>query len=105
MSGRVLLAEEAKEMGLVNKVFPAESLLDETIAYASDMASNAAPLSMAVMKQQVYQHPLLPLDDAVAASNKLMAASLRRSDFKEGVSSFLEKRPPNFESVTEAPEV
>ncbi len=104
MSGRVILAEEAAEMGLVNKVFPPDTLVDEAIAYAADMAANAAPLSMAVIKQQVYHHPLLPLDEAMAASNELMKASLARSDFKEGVSSFLEKRPPNFQSVTEAPE-
>ena len=104
MSGRVILAEEAKEMGLVNKVFPAESLVDEAVAYATDMAANVAPMSMAVIKQQVYNHPLLPLDEAMAASNALMKASLTRSDFKEGVASFLEKRPPSFQPVTEAPE-
>ncbi len=105
MSGRVILADEAKEMGLVNRVVSPEALIDETMAYATDMATNAAPLSMAVMKQQVYKHPLMPLDDAMEASNALMRASLRRSDFKEGVSSFLEKRPPSFSPVTEAPEV
>lgn len=105
MSGRVFLAEEAKELGLVSKVFPGEALVDETIAYAADMASNAAPLSMAIIKQQVYHHPLLSLDDAMAASNRLMAASLKRPDFKEGVSSFLEKRPPSFTPVTEPPDL
>jgi enoyl-CoA hydratase/carnithine racemase len=45
------------------------------------------------------------LEEAMASSNSLMKASLRRSDFKEGVSSFLEKRQPDFEPVTEAPEV
>lgn len=105
MSGRVFVAEEAVEMGLVNRVFPAESLLDETLAYAADVANNAAPTSMAIMKHQVYNHPQLPLAQAMDESNRLMRASLKRQDFKEGVASFLEKRTPDFAPVTEAPEL
>lgn len=103
MSGRVVLADEARELGLVSRVYPADQLLDETLAYARDMATNAAPISMAVIKHQVYNHPLLPLDQAMDESNGFMRASLKRSDFKEGVSSFLEKRPPAFEPVTGPP--
>jgi len=103
MSGRVVLADEAKELGLVSRVYAREELLAETMAYADDMATNAAPTSMAIMKHQVYNHPQLPLGEAMAESNGLMRASLRRADFKEGVSSFLEKRPPVFEPVTGQP--
>ena len=104
MSGRVILADEAKELGLVSKVFPPETLVDEALAYGRDLATNAAPISMAVIKQQVYRHPLLPLADAMEESNSFMRASLKRSDFKEGVSSFLEKRPPSFQPVTGPPD-
>jgi len=101
ISGRVFLADEAKELGVVNKVFPADTLMDETLAYAKDMADNVSPTSMAVMKHQLYNHPMMAVGDALAESNKFMRESLRRPDFKEGVSSFVENRPPNFAPYTE----
>lgn len=100
LSGRVFLAEEAKELGVVNQVFPADRLLDETFAYAEDLATNVSPTSMAVMKYQIYSHPLMAVGDALAESNKFMRESLRRPDFKEGVSSFVEKRSPEFAPFT-----
>ena len=100
MSGRVFLADEAKELGVVNKVFPADDLISETMTYAKQMAASAAPLSMAVMKDQVYRHPSMSLDDAVADSIQLMKESLTRPDFKEGVASYVEKRAPSFDPYT-----
>ncbi|MGF1597839.1 MAG: enoyl-CoA hydratase [Acidimicrobiales bacterium] len=100
MSGRVFLAEEAKELGLVNRVVAPDALLHEALAYADDLARNVSPTSMAVMKQQIYNHPLLPLSEAMSESNAMMRDSLRRPDFKEGVASFLEKREPQFAPYT-----
>lgn len=100
MSGRVFLAEEAKELGVVNRVFAPEDLLPETMAYAKAMAQSAAPMSMAVIKDQVHRHPTMSLDDALAESIDLMRASLKRDDFKEGVASYVEKRTPQFSPFT-----
>jgi enoyl-CoA hydratase/carnithine racemase len=96
VSGRVFLAEEAAEFGLVNKVVPGDQLMATTMAYANDLAANVSPTSMAVMKQQIYGHLSMTLDEAMDDSNRVMRESLKRPDFKEGVTSFLEKRPPNF---------
>jgi enoyl-CoA hydratase/carnithine racemase len=96
LSSRVFLAEEAHELGIVNRVVAPESLIDVTLEYANDLATNVSPTSMAVMKRQVYTHPAMTIDDALDESNRLMNESLRRPDFKEGVASFVEKRPPNF---------
>ena len=97
MSGRVILAEEAEELGLINKVVPAEELLDAAIVYATELATLSSPTSMAVMKQQVWGHLQTDFDSALGESNKLMAASLRRDDFREGVRSFLDNREPKFD--------
>lgn len=99
LSGRVFLAEEAKEMGVVNKVFAPEELMAATMEYAKDLAQNVSPKSMAVMKNQVYAHPDMAIEDALAETNVLMAESLRRPDFKEGVASFVEKRAPHFQPL------
>ncbi|MDQ1396177.1 MAG: hypothetical protein QOG64_1436 [Acidimicrobiaceae bacterium] len=101
MSARVFLAEEALELGLVNRVYPAESLLDETIAYARDLAANCSPASLAIIKKQVYDHASADLAAALADSNRLMQQSLAGPDFKEGVASYVDKRPPAFAPVGE----
>lgn len=100
LSGRVFLAEEALELGVVNRVIEPEDLMTETLAYAKDLAANASPASMAVMKRQVYTHPDMSMDDAVEESVGFMNATLDAPDFKEGVASFLENRPPNFSALT-----
>ena len=99
LSSRVFLAEEAAELGVVNRVVPAEDLMHVTMEYARDLAQNVSPTSMAVMKRQVYTHPSMPIDEALDDSNQLMRESLRRPDFKEGVASFVEKRAPDFPPV------
>ena len=52
-----------------------------------------------VMKQQVYKHLNMPLGEAMRDTNKLMAESLKRDDFNEGVRSFMERRPPQFKPL------
>jgi enoyl-CoA hydratase/carnithine racemase len=96
MSSRVVLADEAKAMGMVNRVVPKEHLLDEAKAYAHDLAVNCSPTSMAVMKQQVARAWSMEFGPAMEEAHRLMTASLQKPDFVEGVTSFLQKRPPSF---------
>ena len=99
LSGRVFLAEEAHALGVVNAVVRADGLLDHALAYAADLAASSSPTSMAVMKRQVWGHAGLAIREATDRANELMRASLRESDFKEGVSSFVQKRPPTFSDM------
>src|SRR5919198_1783714 len=96
LSGRVVLAEEAAELGLVNRAIEPDRLLEETLAYAHDLAANCSPASMAAMKRQVYSDLERGLDQALAEANRLMLESLAAPDFREGVASFVERREPRF---------
>ena len=96
LSGRKFDAAEAKDMGLVSKVFPMESFMDEVKAYALELAILSSPRSIRVMKKQIYGALIQSLEHAVLAANSEMPASFESEDFKEGVAHFVEKRAPNF---------
>jgi len=96
LSGRVVLAEEAQALGLVNRVSAPEKLLEETLDYARELASKCSPASMATMKRQVYADLDRALSDALAGADRLMLESFTAPDFVEGVTSFVERRDPRF---------
>ena len=96
LSGRKFNAAEAKEMGLVSKVYPMASFMDDVRAYAVEMATLASPRSIRVMKRQLYQAMLNSLEHSVLLANSEMPASFESEDFKEGVAHFVERRAPNF---------
>jgi enoyl-CoA hydratase/carnithine racemase len=95
-SARVFTAEEAADLGVVNRVVPPDQVLAEAIAYAQDVAANCSPASVAAIKSQVHRHLTMEFEAACADSDRLMVQSLKGPDFKEGVSSYVEKRPPEF---------
>lgn len=96
ISARVFLAEEAAQLGLVNRVLPRDDVLAAAQAYATDVAANVSPASAATIKQQVSDQALMSGPDAMAHSDGLMAESLEGPDVAEGISSFLERRPVAF---------
>lgn len=98
-SARKIDAAEAERMGLVNRVLPDDQLLDFVRDYARDIAAHASPASMAVMKRQVYEQLTRELGESLDEAVKLMVQSFERPDFREGVNSFLERRPPKFPRV------
>ncbi len=99
LSSRRIDAEEAARIGLVNRVLPHDELLPFVGAYVEDLAANCSPASMAIMKRQVWQHWTADLDAAEQEAVRLMLESFGRPDFKEGVVSFLQKRPPRFPRI------
>jgi enoyl-CoA hydratase/carnithine racemase len=96
LSARKLTAEEALQMGLVNRVFPVESFMSEVRAYALDLATMVSPRSMRVIKNQLFRAQNLDFGASLYASIPDVVESLGSDDFKEGVAHFVEKRAPRF---------
>lgn len=95
-SARMVDANDALRMGLVNRVFPHDQFMDGVLAYAKELAHNVSPRSIRVMKEQVYSAMFQTLSEAFDSSEQEMLKSLQCEDFKEGVAHFLEKRAAAF---------
>ncbi|OBH10819.1 MULTISPECIES: enoyl-CoA hydratase [unclassified Mycobacterium] len=99
LSGRTFLAEEAADLGLVKDVVAPEDLMNRALEYAEDIARNCSPASMEVIKRQVYGDATRDVVDATARAEVLLHEAMPRPDVIEGITSFLEKRPPRFPSL------
>jgi enoyl-CoA hydratase/carnithine racemase len=95
-SARLIDAREALGMGLVNRVLPEATFMDQVMAYATDMATMVSPRSLGIMKKQVYDAQFQTLAEATELADEQLVRSLESEDFKEGVAHFLEKRAPKF---------
>ena len=100
LSGRTFLAEEAAELGLVKEVVAPEDLMERALDYAEDIAQNCSPASMAVIKRQLYGDATRDVVEATSRAEVLLHEAMPRPDVIEGITSFLQKRPPQFPSLT-----
>jgi enoyl-CoA hydratase/carnithine racemase len=96
LSGRMIDAAEAYRIGLVNRVFEKDILMDKAKEYAADLVSNVSPRSLRVIKRHVYEGMFESLAEAYDISEREMELSFQCEDFKEGIAHFLEKRAPAF---------
>ncbi len=97
LSGRVFSAQEALAGGLVSEVLEPEKMLSRARELALEIARNTSPVSVALTRQLLWKmaganHPL----EAHRIDSRCMYWTGRREDTAEGISSFLEKRPPQF---------
>jgi enoyl-CoA hydratase/carnithine racemase len=86
---------------VVNRLLPPEEVLPAAQAYASDLARNCSPEAMAFVRREIYDGLDLDFREALRRSLRSMAHLNACPDFKEGVASFVEKRPPHFNSLDE----
>ena len=90
-SARTIGAQEAKEIGLVNAVYPPEELLDKAVEMAKSFTANA-PIAVKYAKACIDRGMQMDIDDGIAVENELFAMCFGTEDQKEGMGAFLEKR-------------
>jgi enoyl-CoA hydratase/carnithine racemase len=95
-SSRRVTAQEAKELGLVNKVFSRDAFHDGVMGYAAMLAREVSPRSLREMKKEIWNAQFQGLGEAIDSANRDMVSSFTSEDFKEGVAHFIEKRAPAF---------
>jgi enoyl-CoA hydratase/carnithine racemase len=95
LTGRHVTAEEALRIGLVNRVVPAASLLDEARALASDLAGKA-PIAIRYILEAVNRGVEASSDQGQVLEATLFGLIASTSDMREGTRAFLEKRKPAF---------
>jgi enoyl-CoA hydratase/carnithine racemase len=98
LSSRVVLADEALAMGLVNRVWPGDELLARTYDYARVLAHEISPRSLAETKRQVWVDQHRDVGTSVDEARHLLEVMMTEPAFHEGVAALTEKRPPRFSS-------
>jgi enoyl-CoA hydratase/carnithine racemase len=101
LSSRVFEADEARELGLVNRVLEPSQVLPAAREYARDLARNCSPAAMAVIRHQVLADLDTSLEEASRRSYAAMEILNNSEDFREGVDSFVQKRPPAFRPLAD----
>jgi enoyl-CoA hydratase/carnithine racemase len=96
LTSRVVLADEALEIGLVNRIYPRDDLLDETLAFARHLASSVAGSSLTETRRAVYRDLHGDIGTSVTDSISLLDRMMRGPDYREGVRALLDKRDPQF---------
>ena len=99
ISGRAVDADEALKIGLVSRVTEPGEVLTAATAYARDLAANCSPASMALIKHQVLTDLDASYEQSMRRAYRAMAVLAAGPDFREGIDSFIQQRPPKFPSL------
>jgi len=95
LTGRIFDAEEALRIGLLTEIVPQDRLMDRARALATQLMESS-PLSLAYTKCLLTDHARAELDSQIEAAIRENAGMRSTADFREGITSFLEKRKPKW---------
>jgi enoyl-CoA hydratase/carnithine racemase len=96
LTGEAVSAEEARRIGLINRVVPAGRERDEALALAREIAAKSA-LTVKIGKEAFYRQLEMKLSDAYAYASKTMVENMLARDAEEGIGAFIEKRSPKWQ--------
>jgi enoyl-CoA hydratase/carnithine racemase len=96
LTGDLIDAEDARSIGLVNRVVPAGTEREAALALARRIASKSA-LTLKIGKEAFYRQLEMPLADAYRYASEVMVENMLARDAAEGIGAFIEKREPNWE--------
>ncbi|GGB69104.1 enoyl-CoA hydratase [Henriciella pelagia] len=89
--------KEAASLGLVNAAYPVAELMSKVNDVTQHLATQVSPRSVAIMKRQIRETYFQSFEQSLDVANREMEESFGTFDFKEGVDSFVERRPPAFQ--------
>jgi enoyl-CoA hydratase/carnithine racemase len=95
LTGRIIGATEALAYGMIAGVVPPEDLVSTAATVAAEIAAGA-PLAQRFAKQGIDRSFEMSFDEALAYEQKAQTVLFKSEDLIEGVTSFIEKRPPEF---------
>ena len=95
ITGRRLSPSEAHELGILDRLFPAEQLEEETLKYAEGLAAGAAR-AIGAIKLAVHRGIDRPLEEGLEIERELVEPLFEGEESKEGLQAFMEKRKPEF---------
>lgn len=93
LTGELIPAARAREIGLINRVVPQAALDAATTELAETIAAKS-PLTLAIGKEAFYRQAEMPLDEAYRYASDVMTRNMLARDAGEGIDAFLQKRPP-----------
>lgn len=95
LTGELLDAARAREIGLVNRVVP-EPALDDAVTQLAETIAAKSPLTLAIGKEAFYRQVEMPLAEAYRYAAEVMTRNMLARDAEEGIDAFLDKRAPNW---------
>ena len=95
LTGDMIAAARAEQIGLINRVVDASQLTEQSMAIASQIASKSQ-MTVALGKRAFYHQASMPLDGAYDYASEVMVGNLLKQDAEEGIDAFIGKRPAHW---------